>query len=253
MSLEHYMISKMKTVKIFFAVLIISMLFNTVYATSSNEKTAKISDYEYSGDEEKIIVANRNAEKCVALTFDDGPHPLYTKEILDILDRYNAKATFFVIGKNAQDNKELLLEELKRGHEIGNHTFTHPDLKIISNEKFREELIATDNIIKEITGEKPKLFRPPCGYISNSIVNTLSENDYSVVLWSWRQDTRDWARPGVNHIVSTVITNINDGDIILFHDYNSKKSQTPNALEIILSQLSEKGYKFVTVSELMNM
>lgn len=213
----------------------------------------KICDYEFESGKSNLFVANRSAEKCVALTFDDGPHPEYTLQILDILDKYDAKATFFVIGENADKYRDIVKEEYDRGHEIGNHTYTHPDLKKISASEFLEEIKKTKEIIEEITGETPVLFRPPGGYLNNSIVNELTEQNGIPVLWSWRQDTRDWACPSSSSISNSVLKNLKDGDIILFHDYNAKKSPTPAALETILSELSEKGYKFVTVSELMSM
>lgn len=214
----------------------------------------RICDYEFESGCGHLIVSNRSAEKCVALTFDDGPHKTYTPEILDILDKYNAKATFFIIGENAENNPEIVLETYRRGHEIGNHTYSHPDLKRLSVEKSREEILKTQEILTDITREAPKLFRPPGGYVSNALVDSLFELNCSVVLWSWRQDTRDWSCPTVTCIVNGVLKNLKDGDIILFHDYNAAKSSpTPEALDTILQTLSEQGYRFVTVSELHDM
>ena len=211
----------------------------------------KICDYEFNHGESHLIVGNRSAGKCVALTFDDGPHKTYTPEILDILDEYNAKATFFIVGSNAEEYPEIVLETYNRGHEIGNHTYTHPNLKTLSHEKRLEEIQKTQDILTEITGEAPKLFRPPGGYVSNSIIDELSALDCSAVLWSWRQDTRDWSCPRVECVVKGVLDNLRDGDIILFHDYNAAgNSPTPQALREILKALSEDGYRFVTVSEL---
>lgn len=213
----------------------------------------KICDYEFETGKSNLYVSNRTAEKCIALTFDDGPHPKYTKQILDILDKYNAKATFFVVGKNAQLYPDIVKEEYIRGHEIGNHTYSHPNLKNISAMEFFEEISKTKEILKEITGVSPVLFRPPGGYLNNAIVEEVRSIENTSVLWSWRQDTRDWACTASDVIVKNVLDNLKDGDIILFHDYNSHKSPTPEALEKILEHLSEKGYSFVTVSELMNM
>lgn len=211
----------------------------------------KICDYEFESGKGHLIVGNRNAGKCVALTFDDGPHKTYTPEILDILDEYGAKATFFIVGRNAEENPDIVLDAYRRGHEIGNHTYTHPNLKNLSAEKRLEEIQKTQEILTDITGEAPRLFRPPGGYVSNSIIEELDALDCSAVLWSWRQDTRDWACPGVDCVVSGVLKNLRDGDIILFHDYNAgKNSPTPQALRRILKSLSDDGYRFVTVSEL---
>lgn len=225
-------------------VVISGILGNTVFA-------GKISDYSFKDNEDNVIVANRSATKQIALTFDDGPSKKYTQEILEILKQYNAKATFFVVGKNAKDNPQIILEEYSAGHEIGNHTYSHPNLRGLSPEKVDEEIFKTQEIIKEITGEYPTLFRPPGGYLSNDIVDKIASNNCKTVLWSWRQDTKDWTSPSADTIVNSVLTNLKDGDIILFHDYNSKKSPTPDALRKLLPVLKEKGYEFVTVSELV--
>lgn len=227
------------------SILSIILIFGVVNAE-------RISDYEYEKGNSQLYVNNRDAGKCVALTFDDGPHPQYTPMILDILDKYDAKATFFVIGKNAKSYPDIVKDEVARGHEIGNHTYSHPDLKKISADEFLMEIQKTSDIIYDITGKTPILFRPPGGYINNDIVKEVLSCDSKTVLWSWRQDTKDWACPGVDCIVSGVLDNLKDGDIILFHDYNSGKSPTPKALEQILEKLTEKGYRFVTVSELMS-
>lgn len=198
-----------------------------------------------------VVAANRNAGKLVALTFDDGPCQRYTGEILDILKEHDAKATFFVIGKNAEKYPELVKREADEGHEIGNHTYSHPDMKKIKPEDVVEEIEKTQDIIFEITGKKPVLFRSPGGYLDDEIVRIIKGYDCTPVLWSWRQDTKDWSKPSVNYIVNLVLDNLQDGDIILFHDFNTKGSPTPEALRILLPKLKERGYKFVTVSTLM--
>lgn len=233
------------------AILITIIMFYSFSCSLVNAD--KICDYEFEKGKSNLYVSNRTAENCVALTFDDGPHPKYTKEILDILDKYNAKATFFVVGKNAELYPEIVKEEHERGHEIGNHTYSHPNLRNISAMNFFEEITKTKEIIESITGVTPRLFRPPGGYLNNNIVDEVSSIENISVLWSWRQDTRDWACTSSDIIVKNVIENLKDGDIILFHDYNAGNSPTPDALEKILKALSEKGYSFVTVSDLMNM
>lgn len=205
----------------------------------------------YASPDNHIYAANRNAGKLVALTFDDGPHPVYTGQILDILKIHNASATFFVIGKNAEEYPELIKREVAEGHEIGNHTYSHPNMKNISVDEALDEIKKTQDIIFEIAGESPVIFRSPGGIFSEELVGAVMGINCKSILWSWKQDTRDWSKPGVKSIVDTVINNINDGDIILFHDYNSAGSPTPAALEIIIPKLKEMGYSFVTVSELI--
>lgn len=212
-----------------------------------------ISCYADSVSQNQIFAANRNAGKYVALTFDDGPHGEYTGQILDILKKYNAKATFFVVGKNAKRYPDLVKREYDEEHEIGNHTFSHPSLKGISSQKTSQEIESTQDIIYEITKTKPTIFRAPGGIYDQNVLDILEKYQLKPVLWSWRQDTKDWSKPSVDYIVNTVVNNLRDGDIILFHDFNVSPSPTPKALEIILPKLIEKGYSFVTVSELMQM
>lgn len=199
----------------------------------------------------EVYVANRNAGKAVALTFDDGPHPTYTPEILDILEKHSAKATFFVIGQNAEKYPDIVKRAFDEGHEIGNHTYSHPNMNRINSDKVIDEIQKTARTIEDITGKKPILFRSPGGYLDDGLISTAHKFDCTPVLWSWRQDTRDWAKPSVKQVVKTVLDNLRDGDIILFHDFNTKSSPTPAALEIILPELEKRGYSFVTVSELM--
>lgn len=201
--------------------------------------------------ESNIYAANRSAGKYLSITFDDGPHPVYTAQILDILRENGAKATFFVIGENAEKYPELVLREYQEGHEIGNHTYSHPDMNRINVIKAVEEISKTQQIIFNITGEEPRSFRAPGGIFSKELVSAAEGFNCKPILWSWRQDTRDWSLPKVTTIVDSVINNLQDGDIILFHDYNTKGSPTPEALKILLPKLTDMGYTFVTVSELL--
>ena len=239
--------------KILLMLLTCSTLLIFQIDVSSNEyysQCGAISDYTFEDGNSNLIVANRSAGKQIALTFDDGPCEKYTPEILEILKNNNVKATFFVIGKNAEKNPEILKKVYNDGHEIGNHTYSHPNLRFIKNEQFADEISRTQSIITEITGYTPTLFRPPGGYLSNSIVDKITSNNCKTVLWSWRQDTMDWKSPSVEFVTTTVLSNIQDGDIILFHDCVLGKSPTPEALKIIIPELKNRGYEFVTVSEL---
>lgn len=211
----------------------------------------RISDYTYEGEENDVVVANRSAVKQVALTFDDGPCKRYTPEILDILNEYGIKATFFVVGKNAQQYPEIVLEEYNKGHEIGNHTYSHPNLRGLSAKRISDEITKTQEILSKITGKSPALFRPPGGYLNNDIVDCIGQSNCRPVLWSWRQDTKDWSNTPSEQIVNNILGNLKDGDIILFHDFHSGKSPTPDALRKLIPILINDGYSFVTVSELI--
>jgi len=191
-----------------------------------------------------------NEEKYIALTFDDGPHTKYTLEILDILKENNAVATFFIIGENALEHPDLINKIKDSGCEIGNHTWSHAYLDRLSEESIRDQLSKTDSYLYELTGEHPRLFRPPGGRTNDTVLKVAEEFGYVSVLWS--KDTRDWACPSVEDVVSSATNNQASGDIILFHDYNAGKSPTPSALRKILPRLISNGYKTVTVSELLS-
>lgn len=207
--------------------------------------------YESRGEAVWDMPMNR---KLVALTFDDGPDPNQTPEILDLLKKYDAKATFFVLGKKAALHPELLKREAAEGHEIANHTYNHIYFNNkIPMGKLEKEISDTHDVIAKYSGQKPHLFRPPGGMYNERMIQVAKEKGYLVVLWSWHQDTKDWRSPGVNYIVRKVLNNIRGGDIILFHDLveGPRHSQTIEALKTILPALQEKGYTFVTVSQLV--
>ncbi len=186
----------------------------------------------------------------IALTFDDGPHYKYTEKILDILKKYDVKATFFTVGTNAERFPELIKRELSEGHEVANHTYFHKHMAKLSDEEFRDEIEGWEDVMAEAHGYRSTLFRPPEGILTDSERQITKELGYDVVLWSI--DTRDWAHNRVDRIVDTVVSDVTDGSVILFHDFVSGDSPTPEALEIIIPKLKEMGYEFVTVSELNN-
>jgi len=201
-------------------------------------------------EETGVVVWDINTEdKIIALTFDDGPHPKYTAAILDLLAKYDAKATFFIIGKNAEKYPEVVLRSYSEGHELANHTFSHPFK--VSVAELQKELRQTKEIIYSITGFSPALFRPVGGNYNDSMINAAVKDGYKVVMWSWHQDTQDWKQPGVKKITQKVLKGSKPGDVILFHDGGGDRSQTIKALEEILPVLKKQGYTFVTISELI--
>jgi peptidoglycan/xylan/chitin deacetylase (PgdA/CDA1 family) len=202
-----------------------------------------------------VIWEINTKEKLVALTFDDGPHPIFTPQILDILAKYHAKATFFVTGLKAKQFPDILKREVKEGHEIANHTFHHIAYNRLTREQLEKEIKETDNTIQEIIKLKPSLFRSVGGHYDNWIVNTAVNNSKLLVIWTWGKDSRDWENPSVNTICNTVTKEVKPGNIILFHDWHgyedSKTCKTVEALGTILEFLEKNGYKCVTVSELL--
>ncbi|BBI31995.1 polysaccharide deacetylase family protein [Cohnella abietis] len=191
-------------------------------------------------------------EKLVALTFDDGPNSRTTPQILDLLLQNETKSTFFIVGKRAERFPDIVKREALEGHEVANHTYSHMYLNSnVSEAKITDELVRTQNKIFELTGQKSPWFRPPGGVYNESVVRIAREKGYKMVLWSWHQDTKDWRSPGTQKIINKVLHNIRNGDIILFHDHVDGSIQTVEALKVILPELKKRGYKMVTVSELI--
>lgn len=199
------------------------------------------------------LAANGEASrpKRLALTFDDGPHPTQTDRILDLLAKYSIHATFFVIGSNASYYPKPLRRAAEEGHEIGNHTYTHPRVTGQSTAAFTEELEKAEQIILKITGKRPVFFRPPMGVQDNVVRTVADQKGYELVLWT--VDTRDWAGASAKSIEKNILKNATDGSIILCHDYIAGENHTWEALSQVIPQLLEQGYEFVTVSELLRM
>lgn len=186
--------------------------------------------------------------KKIALTFDDGPHPKHTAEILDILAENGIKATFFVVGKLGIEHPELVQREIDEGHEVASHTWSHPNVASLTEEGITNELLETEEFLASL-GYKPKLFRPPEGKCGENVLRAAASFDYDVILWT--VDTRDWAHTPSSKIVENVLSNTRPGSIILCHDFVAYESPTPTALREIIPKLKENGYEFVTVSELL--
>lgn len=187
--------------------------------------------------------------KKIALTFDDGPHPRYTKEILAILAEYDITATFFIIGINAEAYPEALQQIVESGCEIGNHTYSHKRLRNLSEEEVIKEVVRCEEVLERMTGIRPHLFRPPEGMMHPVLSSLMNEKEYNVALWSI--DTLDWALNPSTAIVQTVLGELRGGDIILMHDYVSGGNTTCEALRSIIPKILAEGYEFVTISELI--
>jgi len=187
--------------------------------------------------------------RYIALTFDNGPHPSKTNEILDILSDNQIKATFFVVGKNAYDNEEIVERIINEGHEIGNHTFCHKYLSGEGRSLVEREIDLCDDVIYNHSEYSTNIFRPPGGLYDDTLIDICAERGYSVVLWSI--DTRDWAGTSTADICSEIYKYVQNGSIILMHDYVCCESHTAEALREVIPKLKELGYCFVTISELI--
>jgi peptidoglycan/xylan/chitin deacetylase (PgdA/CDA1 family) len=185
----------------------------------------------------------------IALTFDDGPNPIYTPQILHILQQYDVKATFFEIGYLVQDYPALVQEEYRQGHIIGNHTWSHPQLPHLSASAIYQQLQSTSHIIQASIGVKPLLFRPPYGMFNKQVLAQASSLNLSTIVWD--DEARDWSLPGVNIIIQRILHLVHNGSIILLHDGGGNRAQTVAALPTIISILRQRGYTFVTIPQMI--
>ncbi|QQR78697.1 MAG: glycosyltransferase [Candidatus Moraniibacteriota bacterium] len=199
-------------------------------------------------------------EKKIALTFDDGPDATYTPEVLAVLKRYDVAATFFVTGLNANLYPEILRDIFRQGSEIGNHTYTHPDITAISRRQFRLELDSTERIIEGILGRKTLLFRPP--YAEDTEPANVEEvtplvltRDLGYYTVGMHIDPSDWKQPSAQHIADEVLAQAKAGagNVVLLHDAGGRREETVAALPIIIGRLKAEGYEIVTLSQLMGL
>ena len=189
--------------------------------------------------------APTTGNKVIALTFDDGPGP-YTAHLLDILDQYGAKATFFLIGSKVSGQASVVRSIQARGHQLGNHSWSHPELNKVSAEQLANEIDQTNNAIKQAVGTKPNIIRPPYGAFNRAVLEQFRQRGMSAVVWS--VDTRDWADRNSEIVCSRAVAGARNGAVILMHDIHQT---SVNAVPCILDSLKQQGYSFVTVQNLI--
>ena len=183
------------------------------------------------------------------MTFDDGPSAALTPKLLDLLAAHHIKATFFVIGENVAEHPEIVARAAREGHEIASHSWSHPNLAKMSQESVRSQLQRTDDEIKSAIGKRPTLFRPPYGSITEREKRWIhDEFGYDIILWD--VDPLDWKRPGPAVVRSRILKETRPGSIVLSHDIHPG---TIEAMPSTFDELEAKGFKFVTVSELLGM
>jgi peptidoglycan/xylan/chitin deacetylase (PgdA/CDA1 family) len=197
------------------------------------------------GTEDQPLYYVHDGRKRIALTIDDGPSPIYTPQILKLLEKYGVTATFSMIGVQVRAYPGIAREVADAGHMIANHTWTHLDLPALSATSAADQIKRATSAIHKATGRKPALFRAPYGAWSPEVLELCAKNRLTPVDWS--VDPRDWARPGVSSIVDNIMRNTRTGSIILEHDGGGDRSQTVAALGIVLPRLIDAGYRFVTV------
>src|SRR6201993_2294393 len=185
----------------------------------------------------------------IAMSFDDGPSAILTPKLLDLLAARHIKVTFFVIGENVAEHPEIVARAAREGHEIGNHSWSHPNFAKMSQESVRSQLQRTDDAIKNATGKRPTLMRPPYGSLTEREKHWIhDEFGYQIILWD--VDPYDWKRPGPAVVRNRILKETRPGSIVLSHDIHPG---TNEAMPSTFDELEAKGFKFVTVSELIGM
>ncbi len=184
-----------------------------------------------------------DSTKKIALTFDDGPHPYYTEQLLEGFRERGVHATFFVTGEHAKLHPDIIMQMHEDGHLIGNHTYSHLQLRADNQESFQEELLTTSELVEEMIGEEVIFVRPPYGSW-----NKEYEKKLNMLPVLWTIDTLDWSTQNVTSIVKKVLAKVGEDDIILMHDYY--ETSVTAALQVV-DLLQEQGYEFVTVDELL--
>lgn len=228
--------------KIILTLLIILNITVWCIGAINGEKTKKV---QATGQAEVVQADNKVEESPkVAITFDDGPSTVYTEILLDGLKERGVKATFFLTGREIQYSQDVVKRMSEEGHIVGNHTYSHIDLKRTNYKTAKEEIEKTNRCIKEVTGKNPKYIRPPYGDWDERL---LEETDMSIVLWT--VDPEDWKDQNANIVARRVIKNTKPGDVILLHDIFKT---SVDAAFIIIDELHRKGYQFVTIDKIDN-
>ena len=196
--------------------------------------------------------------KAVALTFDDGPSPVWTPKILDELKKAGVKATFFMIGEHVEKYPDVARRVAEEGHEIGNHTIDHHVLVYYKMDELEKEIKDNEKIIKTITGQTTRYFRPPKAWLTAKEKKKIREMGYKTVLWTL--NSKDWVTFDDKYIIRYILNHIKPGDIILFHDSGGvftaeggNRNETVKTIAQLTQKLKEKGYSFVTITDLLNM
>ncbi len=186
----------------------------------------------------------------IALTFDDGPNPYYTPRVLAVLQHYGVKATFFDVGYLVRAYPNLVRQEYDQGNVVGDHSWSHPQLTLLSASAILSQLTSTSNAIQAAIGVRPTFFRPPYGAMNNIVLAQAKSLGLTTVLWN--DAAADWALPGVSRIIYGILRLASYGGIILVHDGGGNRAQTVAALPAIITTLENRGFKFVTIQQLVD-
>ncbi|MCK9517913.1 MAG: polysaccharide deacetylase family protein [Dehalococcoidia bacterium] len=181
----------------------------------------------------------------IYLTFDDGPHPTWTPRVLEVLERYAAYATFFTLGTNVDAYPWIAADIVAAGHAVANHSYTHANLALLGRAGVESELVRTQSAIASATERSATCLRPPFGSVSGTVTSVA--DSLGLDTWLWDVDPQDWARPGAWTIANRIISVARPTAVVLLHDGGGNRSQTVEALEIVLAELSARGYRFETL------
>lgn len=215
----------------------------TTTENKTEEKKAETTAQTTTEEEKENRELPKSTDKLVCFTFDDGPYAPVTNKILDVLEKYNGRATFFVVGDRAATYSDEIERASKMGCEIGTHTYSHVNLNTLSVPEMQEEIRKSCDAISKYSGKKVKVLRPPEGAANETVKANVN---MPMVLWS--VDSRDWDYRNADRDYQTVMDNVFDGSIVLMHDLYPA---TADAVARIIPELAKQGYKFVTFSELM--
>ncbi len=186
----------------------------------------------------------------IALTFDDGPNPYYSSQVLSILRKYGIKATFFDVGYLVAAYPNIVRQEYNEGNIVANHSWSHPKMTLLSAQAIVSQLTSTSKAIQDAIGVRPTFFRPPYGAINNTVFANARYLGFTTVLWDGTAE--DWSLPGVRLIVNKTLSYARNGAILLLHDGGGNRAQTVSALPIIIANLKSRGFKFVTIQQLVD-
>jgi peptidoglycan/xylan/chitin deacetylase (PgdA/CDA1 family) len=238
--------------KLFFALLVMLVMYGTYHHFLGSKKIGFGQSQFLPTKSLPAIGGIRTNKKVIAISFDDGPSEKYTKEVLDILQKYNIKATFFVMGGNVKLYPDVLKATFAAGNVIGNHSFSHPYFTGMSENAIERDLIKTNKIIYDTIHVYPTLFRPPFGIINGNLKQATSKLGLKIITWNYMVNDYDISKTTSEKIATLVLNNAHPGAIMNMHDGNGDRSKTVAALPKIIVELQKRGYEFLTVPELLN-
>ncbi len=224
-------------------IIFLAFTFVCIYFLNASIKTSK---FQFFGE---LVTRAKTRERVVALTYDDGPNPPYTNQLVKLLEQNQVKATFFSVGKNIEKHPEVTQLLLAKGHELGNHSYSHSRMIFKKPSFIRSEIEKTDQLLRDLGVKKEIHFRSPFGFKFLILPYILAKMQKKNITWS--VDPKDYKSLSAEEIKDYVIERVEPGSIILLHDGEGDRSRTVVATELLIKELQEKGYTFKTVSELM--